>query len=392
MNLARRLSNGLAGILRASPGSSCHFGPPRRVAATAREWFSALPPSEQRCQKLHELAPERPFFRELPAFADEPIKDLFVNMQNGKLAEQHVVEIAGGRYWGRFYGYIIAPRDILIADISPTWVNYGKPLENASDHEGLRIPFLPPMRKIDGTVLSLNTLFCSNYHHFLIDTLPKLELVGRAGISLSEIDYFVFDYGKLPYQDQAMELLSIDRNKILPSTGHVHFQADRLIVPSYSEPGARVDTYQYSDEGIDFVRALFLADCPQRPARRILLSRRLAQTRRWVEEEDALPELHTMGFERIEAELLTVRDQAKLFSEAEIIVMPHGGGLANCVFCFPGTTIIELFPPAYLPTFMMPLANRLRLQYHALVGSPDPSLDIYVPSERVVHYIKSLGF
>jgi capsular polysaccharide biosynthesis protein len=145
---------------------------------------------------------------------------------------------------------------------------------------------------------------------------------------------------------------------------------------------------------MQFVRDLFLNDTPK-PKRRILLSRRAAKNRRWVEEERALPELQKMGFERYEFETLSVAEQAKMFSEAEVVIMPHGGGLANCVFCSPGTHVIELFSNAYLPTFMMSLSDRLDLNYHAFVGRTkeipgEREKDIDVPADRIIQYVRKL--
>ena len=51
-----------------------------------------------------------------------------------------------------------------------------------------------------------------------------------------------------------------------------------------------------------------------------------------------------------------------LFRDAEIIIAPHGGGLANLVFCAPGTKVIELFPSVNIDIFYR-LAMQLQLDY-----------------------------
>ena len=46
----------------------------------------------------------------------------------------------------------------------------------------------------------------------------------------------------------------------------------------------------------------------------------------------------------------SLRDQMALFSQADIIIGPHGAGLANMMWCQDGTSVIE-FP-------LVPYANR----------------------------------
>ncbi len=50
----------------------------------------------------------------------------------------------------------------------------------------------------------------------------------------------------------------------------------------------------------------------------------------------------SMQFVSADYEDLSVREQARLFHDAEIVIAPHGAALANLVFCRPGTHILEL--------------------------------------------------
>lgn len=387
-----------ASVLRLLPGTSMDFGPVRRIARTTAE-FLATSGVGSACQ----LSSARHVERDLPTYADDAIKNLFAKMQNGTIPEQFVAELPNGRYWGRAYGYVIASDDTLLADLSPTFHDYGKPLAQLSSHDGFNIPFLPTPRRISGRVLSLNTFFCTNFHHLLLDTLPKIELLARSGHRLDSFDSIVIDYSGAPYQKEILCRAGIDLSRVVPSNAQIHLQADQLVVPSYSEPGARVDVFQYSPEGIQYIRKLFVDSATSRlPERRIIVSRRLARVRRWIQEDEALETLSGLGFIRVELETLSVTEQAQLFAESQCIIMPHGGGLANCAFAQAGTTVIELFNPNYLPTFMMALSNACGLVYHAIVGDPISSVgstvagitinkeDISVTASRMVPYVKSL--
>ena len=80
-----------------------------------------------------------------------------------------------------------------------------------------------------------------------------------------------------------------------------------------------------------------------KPGNRIYVSRNKGRpVRQVINEEELMKCLEPFGFRRIFMEDLDVKDQIRLFSEAEIIITPHGSALAFSTFCSESTTIIEL--------------------------------------------------
>jgi capsular polysaccharide biosynthesis protein len=69
--------------------------------------------------------------------------------------------------------------------------------------------------------------------------------------------------------------------------------------------------------------------------------------RRVVNEAAVEAALADLGFEVFDNAAYSVCDQARAFRDAEIVVAPHGAGLANIVYCDPGTPVIELVPEGY---------------------------------------------
>jgi capsular polysaccharide biosynthesis protein len=66
-------------------------------------------------------------------------------------------------------------------------------------------------------------------------------------------------------------------------------------------------------------------------------------------------------FETVYLEGMSVADQIVLFQRAEFVVSPHGAGLANLLFCEPGTKVIEFMPSADLrPSFWL-ISEKLNL-------------------------------
>jgi capsular polysaccharide biosynthesis protein len=67
-----------------------------------------------------------------------------------------------------------------------------------------------------------------------------------------------------------------------------------------------------------------------------------------------------------------MRAQILLFQSAEFVISPHGAGLANLLFCEPGTKVIELMPSVEVRPFFWLISEKLGLvhgvQFCASVG------------------------
>jgi len=63
-----------------------------------------------------------------------------------------------------------------------------------------------------------------------------------------------------------------------------------------------------------------------------------------VNESGLQPMLDALSFERAVLSELPMERQIGLFRQADIVVAPHGAGLAHIAWCKPGTKVIEFFP------------------------------------------------
>jgi hypothetical protein len=69
------------------------------------------------------------------------------------------------------------------------------------------------------------------------------------------------------------------------------------------------------------------------------------------------------GFETVSTEGMSIRDQISLFQSAEFVISQHDAGMANLLFCEPGTKIIELMPSGGMRTEFWVIAEKLDLVY-----------------------------
>ncbi len=98
--------------------------------------------------------------------------------------------------------------------------------------------------------------------------------------------------------------------------------------------------------------------------RRLFVSRSLAIARRLLNEDEVVARLQPLGFERLQAETMSFGDQVRSFSSAEIVVGPHGAGLANTVFCSPGGIVVELRAARFRPVGVSAFATLADLFDH----------------------------
>jgi tetratricopeptide (TPR) repeat protein/capsular polysaccharide biosynthesis protein len=220
---------------------------------------------------------------------------------------------------------------------------------------------------IQGRVAVLSGLSGHNYFHWMVDILPRLDLLRQSGIEWKTIDKFWINNTIQPFQQETLTALGIPPEKILASDRHSFIQADSLIVPSFAGHLGWIEPW-----ALEFLRREFLPIAAFNQAalpKRIYISRAQANHRRVLNETAVMQQLLPLGFVSVMLETLSFAEQVALFAQAELIIAPHGGGLTNILFCSPGTTIVELVAPSYIRHYYWVISDRLKL-HHYLLAAP----------------------
>lgn len=360
----------VAAVGRRLPGDSASWGPVRRRCDEVAAWLAGR---DEAAGRLVELTAERRTRREAPEHADAAIAARFAGMSEGRIKARRVIELRNARVWGVDYGALITPDDGLVREFSPAIADFCTDRIDPAAHGAWRRATLPRMSALPGRTLALHGFGGENFHHWLLDTLPGVAQVEEAGYGLGGFDHVaVFGAGSA-FQRETWARLGVEAARIVRLEEGVHFRSGSVVVPAFAEPGRQPEKYDYTPEGLALARRLFwpvgrTAEAGAGAFRRLVVSREKATCRRLEQGERLHARLAREGFLKVCLEDHTVAEQAAMFAAAETILMPTGGGLANLVFCRPGTRVIELFPPSYLPTFSLPLTQALGLRYTALVG------------------------
>lgn len=310
--------------------------------------------------RIRVVSPEDTFVRALPFMPGEAeTHDLFVREQRGRTHATFVAELHRGRLWTFYGGSVFTREGRLIPSLS-------KDVWGPRLHSAFARTRLPKPEWLPGRTLSLITPEAAgNYHHWMMDLLPRIGMLQRAGYSLSEFDRVLLKCRGLPFQKETLRRAGLDERKIVLVGDNQHLEAETLIVPALHMEDMRVNA-----DDTRFVRQLFLPEEPAPGAawRRLYVGRSDAAYRRVINKPDIRPILDRYGFEEVTMSKLTVEEGARLFSEAAIVAGPNGSALANVLFAHPDCRVIEFFAPGWVVPYNWMIGANLGLSYTVLIG------------------------
>jgi capsular polysaccharide biosynthesis protein len=280
-------------------------------------------------------------------------------------SETFVTAFLDGRATKR--GFVITPDDQFLNDAS-IYFYAPRPTVAQALSEDWK---LEPLAEVNGRVAVLATEAADLYYHWLFQLLPRYHLLERAGISVTDIDYYYVNSQRSRFQRETLALLGIEPSKIIDGDKVPYLKARELIVPSVPLGASCFRPWM-----TDFLRDKFL---PKNwrdmgpSGRKLYISRGLAGYRRVLNESEVVSFLKERGFEVAAMETMTVPQQAATLAACDVVIGPHGGGMSNLVFCMPGTKVVEIYSPELVATYFWRLSNRLNLDYYYMLGKGEPA-------------------
>lgn len=277
----------------------------------------------------------------------------------GTFAETFILKIPNGRAQS-CYGWVIIDDRYYISELNWKSIYHHKHLIENVDPKNIT--------RVSGRVVVLGQPGFYQYWHWVSEVLCRLALVEQQGIS--------YDWLYIPYYNtfmkQTLDLWGIDTSKIIePSGQNDAIYADELIVPSLVSnlhygfaPYACYPSYhlfEYVSQKL--LQAALLRPVTREFSKRVFVSRQDAPGRHVINEDAIFELFEKQGFVRYELNYMPIVDQIRLFHQAEMIAGPAGTGVtANCLYCKPGTKVIELFQ-ALGDSTMWFVAQNMQLDY-----------------------------
>jgi capsular polysaccharide biosynthesis protein len=331
------------------------------------------------------------FRRPLPDLSSDPeAVPFFESRALEQTAPSYVAELQDGAFWGYTAGAVftrterfvpVFTRDPWTARLHAVWTKAR----------------LPRFERLRGRTLYLVTPEAeNNFHHWMIDLLPRIGMTQRAGYSIEQFDHIVINHRSARFQLETLARFGVPSDRICVANPRQHFRADVLVVPSLKTTNQCAPA---SD--VDALRAAFLDREPAvTKRRRIYLTRRDAGFRRLLNEDALLPLLAKAGFEIVAPASLSVGEQARLFAESEAIAGPSGAGFANLAFASSGARVLEIAPPGWLTVYHWMISARRGLHHTVIVGEgktqtgtpniTDRSRDVTLSPGKLTRWIDSL--
>lgn len=231
-----------------------------------------------------------------------------------------------------------------------------RPVKNANIEDNIVFKKGTPRIKknINGSVLSLLTGGAgnSNYWHWMFDVLPRIELANKI-LDYQKIDNFLVPSVEKKFQFESLDLLDIDREKILPSNKFRHIEATSLLAvdhPYVLNNNPSTEIQQIPKWIIQWLRRKFLAKntfSKSSTYKKIYIERNNLNDNRFtrrkiINENEVKSVLLKNGFRSIKPEGLSFSEQINVFSNAEFIIGLHGAAFANIVFSRKNIKILEI--------------------------------------------------
>jgi glycosyltransferase involved in cell wall biosynthesis len=182
-----------------------------------------------------------------------------------------------------------------------------------------------------------------NYGFWLNSALVRLLIAEKAGILKDVQLIYPSNWKSIPYVNESLQLFPELKIHEVPN--------DELYVcEELYFPEVRQYTGSLNPDHVRLIRDEIpkkLGLLIEEPFRKIYVTRRKRGVRMPENETEIIAFLAEKGFETVDFDELTFRDQVKLMTETKFLISIHGAGLANINFMQKGTSVLELINEPY---------------------------------------------
>jgi hypothetical protein len=335
--------------------------PIRRVATNTRRYLSRSLAPRDLARSWVAIDTSQPF---VPPPSKTLGKSRLTANTNSTYREMFVVNLANVRVFGEV-GHILTRDGTLLADLS-----FQNPATCYADDfwADLLRPHKLEQQLSGHTCLLASKWAGGNYFHYLFELLPRCEMIRRSGIDLDSIDHFIVNLFNPLHSNvyrEGLDEVGVAPDRLFFCESSSSFNVRHLIAPSTLRGTGHMRKWVCEWLNQTFAPG---TGSRSRPVR-LYIGRDDANTRRVTNQVDILEHvLSPLGFEHVRWDGRSIREQAALFANADVVVGVNGAALTNLVFCKPGTRVIVLHYPTYLSGCFYELSHTLGLDYYHLTG------------------------
>ncbi|MEM7790163.1 MAG: glycosyltransferase family 61 protein [Verrucomicrobiota bacterium] len=282
-----------------------------------------------------------------------PTTALIASVKNGRVYTDNLKTSA-----------IITEGNKLLTEVSFQYVT-----ESTTEEESLifKQRSFPEVESISGTVFVMIAGGVSgrgNYFHWLVDVVPRLQLLKDSGLA-SKVDKYLVPQYKSDFQKTTLRLLGVDESKVIECTSSTHLQCDVLMASSHprGRKSVLIPDWVFSFYQEQKKKLLVAGEYPKR----MYVTRKDSSLRGILDEDRLIEYLAQHGFEPITLAEHDFDGKVNLFSNADMIISAHGAGLTNLFFSNPESRLLELFTEGFVDPVLMNLAERNKVIYDYII-------------------------
>ncbi len=268
-------------------------------------------------------------------------------------------------YLEPLWGYIFTENGILLEDsLEP---NFDYPKAGWRIAMPSYISSLKAVRNKEKVVrypiaISLRHFWEWNYYHFYLDVLGKLALLKDNNL-LSGIPIILGKYVlELPFFSEIIHTGHMkDLNWIIQDNSYIY--AERVIY---------LKTNQSYKKRIDLITDLMdVPDCPTTCHNRTFLTRLGNSSRKITNETEVEKYLTKHGFDIVDTQGMSIRQQIDIFSKTGMLIGIHGAGMTNIIFRRNNSMkVLELHPASLRNKDHEKIGKEFGYSWDTLAGKP----------------------
>jgi len=197
-----------------------------------------------------------------------------------------------------------------------------------------------------------------NYGHFMLDMVPLIQLGAKLKLKMASKPL-------LNWQKSIYTRVGVNPSDVIIVKDNAVYLEEVFVSSFHNALGtfaASPNHRSVFDKILKNIPAMNLCKSPKK----IFLSRSSSENRKIRNRGSLEKMLKEEGFEIICPEKLSFDDQARLLSQAELIVSEFGAVMVNVVFCKTGTKVIEIIPENQKDPWSVRLCASLGLEHITL--------------------------
>jgi len=238
-------------------------------------------------------------------------------------------------------------------------------------HPILTFPYIGKnIRLIEKAIFSLTVASEGNYYHWIADLLPRLLLIKKYKLSDFDERFIILHNTNKRYETETLQLLQIRESHIIRLSAFRHLNVKDLVIADYVPSNIGNSFPKWKTDLLHEFRNTCISNKVNNNLTKIYLVRGKQKTRNLIGEEKLIAFLQKEGFQIIDPQKISLKEQIIALSNANTVIALQGAALTNILFCQEHSLIIELRSSHLPPDYFSEISKTCNLKFEYIELDP----------------------